>query len=281
MPLDQIDVDQLPSGDEEAEMSFLEHLEVLRWHIIRSLVAIVVVAVIVFIAKDVVFDYIIFAPKYEWFLPYQAMCGLSELIGMGQKMCISPPDFDVIATVFGERFIVHIKVSVTLGIIVAFPYIFYEFWKFIRPGLYEAEQKAARGIVGICSALFILGVLFGYFVISPFAVSFLAGYEIADVRSTTSLSSFVTYMTMFTLPAGLIFELPVVVYLFSKLGIIGPEFLRTYRKHAFVLILALSAVITPPDIVTQFLISIPLYVLYEISIRISKRVAKQRAAELA
>lgn len=281
MPLDQIDVDQLGSGTEEAEMSFMEHLEVLRWHIIRSLIAVIIVAIVVFIAKDIVFDYIIFAPKYDWFLPYQTMCSFSEMIGMGQQMCITPPDFDVIATQFGERFIVHIKVSIILGIIVAFPYIFYEFWKFIRPGLYEEEQKAARGIVFVCSALFLTGVCFGYFVISPFAVTFLAGYEIADVRSTTSLSSFVTYMTMFTLPAGLIFELPIVVYLFSKLGIIGPDFLRTYRKHAFIIILMLSAMITPPDIVTQFLISIPLYILYEVSIRISKRVVAQREKELA
>lgn len=280
MALDQVDVDKLDSGEEQGEMTFLEHLEELRWHIVRSLVAIVIVAIVVFVAKEIVFDYIIFAPKYDWFLPYQAICGLSELLGLGDTMCLSPPDFDIIATKFGERFIVHIKVSVILGLIVAFPYVFYEFWKFIRPGLYEEEQKAARGVVFICSTLFLLGVCFGYFVISPFAVSFLAGYEIADVRSTTSLDSFVTYMTMFTLPAGLIFELPVVVYFFSKIGLVGPEFLRTYRKHAFIIILMMSAVITPPDVVTQFLISIPLYFLYEISIRISKRVVAQREAEL-
>lgn len=280
MPLDQIDVDKMVVPEEEAEMTFLEHLEELRWHIVRSIIAIVVFGIVIFIAKEFVFDYIIFGPKSENFLSYRAMCSFSNWIGMGSQLCLVPPEFAVIATEFGERFVVHIKVSIILGFILSFPYIFWEMWRFIKPGLYEEEQKAARGVVFICSFLFLTGVLFGYYIISPFAVTFLAGYSIADVQSTTSLSSFVSYMTMFTLPTGLVFELPVIVFFFTKIGLIGPEFLRAYRRHSFILILMLAAMITPPDVVTQFLIGVPLYFLYEISIIISARVEKQRELEL-
>jgi sec-independent protein translocase protein TatC len=185
MPLDQIDVDKIEAPEKEAEMTFLEHLEELRWHIVRSIAAIVIFGIIIFLAKDFVFDQIIFAPKYKEFFSYQIMCRFYEWIGMGTQLCLTPPAFDVIATEFGERFVVHIKVSVILGFIISFPYIFWEVWRFIKPGLYQEEQKAARGVVFICSALFLMGVLFGYYIISPFAVTFLAGYDIADVKSTT------------------------------------------------------------------------------------------------
>ena len=278
MALDQVDVDKLTleSDVEEKEMTFLEHLEELRWHIIRSIVAIVIFGIVVFIAKDFVFNSIIFAPKYDWFISYKAICSLSVWLGLGSNLCLQPPDFDILATQFGERFVVHVKVAIIMGFIASFPYIFWEMWRFIRPGLYENERKAAQGVVFICSSLFLMGVLFGYFVISPFAVTFLAGYDITDVQSTTSLSSFVNYMTMFTLPTGIVFELPVVVYFFTKIGLIGPDFLRTYRKHAFIIILIMAAIITPPDVVTQFLIGVPLYFLYEVSIIISKRVERQQ-----
>ena len=195
---------------------------------------------------------------------------------MGKTLCMVPPAFQLIATEFGEKFIVHIKVSVMLGFVVSFPYVFYQFWSFIAPGLYEEERKAARGVVFICSSLFIAGILFGYFIISPFAVSFLAGYEIKDVASTTTLSSYVSYMMMFTIPTGVIFELPVVVFFLAKVGLITAEFMQTYRRHAFVVILILAAIITPPDVVTQLLIGFPLYILYEISIIIARRVEKKQ-----
>ena len=160
---------------------------------------------------------------------------------MGETLCMKPPDFSIISVDFGERFIVHLKVSVILGFIVAFPYVFYQFWSFIAPGLYDEERKAARGVVFICSFLFMMGVCFGYFIISPFAVSFLAGYEIKDVASTPSLSSLVSYMTMFTLPTGIIFELPVVIYFLAKVGLVTAEFMKAYRRHAIVVILVMAA----------------------------------------
>lgn len=274
MALDQVDVDNYQE-QQEKEMSFFDHIEELRWHLVRAVLSIVVVGVVVFLAKDFVFNTVIFGPRNEGFWSYRGVCNLSELLGMGTTLCMTPTDFQIIATEFGERFIVHLKVSAILGFVVAFPYVFYQFWSFIAPGLYDEERKAARGVVFICSSLFILGVLFGYFIISPFAVNFLAGYAIEGVSATTSLSSYVGYMTMFTVPTGIVFELPVVVYFLAKVGLVTAEFMRSYRRHAIVVILIMAALITPPDVVTQFLIGIPLYFLYEVSILIAKRVEKK------
>ncbi|MEL6865841.1 MAG: twin-arginine translocase subunit TatC [Bacteroidota bacterium] len=269
MPLDQIDVDQesLNVGDEK-EMSFLDHLEELRWHLIRSVASIALFAVVVFLPGQWVFDNIILAPKQSSFITYQIINGIFPGLNF------YPPDFQLITKELGEQFIVHLKVSMLLGLVISFPYIFWEIWRFIKPGLYETEQKAARGIVLVCSLLFLSGVFFGYFVISPFAITFLAGYNVGAVSAPT-LASYVSYMTMFTVPTGLVFELPIVVYFLSKVGLLYPDFMRSYRRHAFVIILIMAAVITPPDVITQFLIGMPLFLLYEVSIVICQRVTKR------
>lgn len=259
----------------EKEMSFLEHLEELRWHIIRSLAAIVFFAIITFIAKEFVFDEIIFAPRNADFFTYRFFCGISE------HTCIQPNHFDIIPRELGEQFFTHLKVSFWLGLIIAFPYVFFELWRFIKPGLHPKEQKAARGSVFICSTLFLLGVLFGYYILSPFAIRFLGGYQVGiNVINSTSLASYVNYMTMFVIPTGIVFELPVVIYFLSKIGLVTPEFLRKYRKHSIVFILILSAIITPPDVITQVLISIPIVLLYEVGIYISKMVVKKANQDL-
>jgi sec-independent protein translocase protein TatC len=196
-------------------------------------------------------------------------------------MCFTPPEFEKIAIGFAETFIMSIKVCFIAGFFVAFPYVFYQIWTFVRPGLYKNERSATRGIVAICSFLFLTGVLFGYFVISPFAINFLGGYNIPGVTNAPTISSFITYMVMFTAPAGLIFELPIVVYFLSKIGLVTPDVMRTYRRHAIIAVLILAALITPPDVVTQFLIGIPLFVLYEISIFVSARVVKKEEAKWA
>jgi len=258
------------SAGVEKEMSFLDHLEELRWHIIRSLFSVFFFAIIVFMFKDLVFDKIILAPKRESFITYRVICGLSDFF------CFTPPDFTILPRELGEQFFTHIKVSIWLGIIISFPYIFWEMWRFIKPGLYSNEQQATRGVVFVCSTLFLLGVMFGYFIISPFAVSFLAGYNISpEVISSPTLASYVSSITMFTIPSGIIFELPIVVYFFSRIGLLSPEIMKQYRKHAIVFILLFAAVITPPDVVTQFLIGIPVLFLYELSISISKRAYKK------
>ena len=254
----------------EKEMSFLDHLEELRWHIIRSLLSIVVFGTIVFLFKDFVFNTIILGPKNPDFPTYRIICGISE------TLCFSPPDFKLLPRELGEQFITHLKVSAWLGIIISFPYIFWELWRFVKPGLYKNEQKAARGIVFICSSLFLIGVLFGYYIISPFAVSFLAGYNISDeIISSPTLASYVNNVTMFTVPTGIIFELPIVVYFLSRIGLVTPELMKNYRRHAIIIILLFAAIITPPDVVTQFLIGLPVFFLYEMSIHISRRAYKK------
>lgn len=276
MPLDQVDVDKL--AGQEAEMSFLDHLEALRWHIFRSAVAILVITVGVFLAKDFVFGTVIFGPTQQDFITYRLFCQLGAAIGAAGTLCMTVDPVKWITPVFGETFIIHMRVSFILGFICSFPYIFWEIWSFIKPGLYTAEQKAARGTVFICSLLFMTGVLFGYFIISPFAVSFLLGYELPGVEPMPSLESYISYLSLFTVPAGLIFELPVLVYFLTKVGILSSSIMKDYRKHAVVVLLVISAIVTPPDPITLVLLGFPLYALYEGSIMIARRVERKQAA---
>ena len=263
-----------PPAKQPDEMSFLEHLEALRWHIIRALASIVIVGIGVFAAKTFVFDTIILGPVEKDFPTYRWFCEL------GESLCFYPEGLQIITRDISEQFMVHIRVSIWLGLIIAFPYVFWEFWRFVRPGLLEKERTAARGVVIICSLLFLTGVLFGYFIISPFAISFLSAYSVsAKVENTTTLSTLVNSMVMFTIPVGLVFELPIVVYFLAKVGLVSSSFLRTYRRHAIVVILIVAAIITPPDVISQLLVSLPLFLLYEVGIVIAKRIEKKQALE--
>lgn len=285
MPLDQIDVDKQlppPEGAEQGpEMSFLDHLEELRWRILRSFGVVVGLGVLLFIVKGWLFDTVILGPFNKDFFSYKMFCAFSDTIGISGALCFEPPELGIQAIGFAEPFITSIKVAFISGFFLAFPYVFYQFWLFISPGLYDNERKATRGIVFICSSLFFMGVLFGYFIISPFAINFLGNFVLPNVNNTPTLASVISYMVMFTAPAGMIFELPVVVYFLSRIGLVTPEGMRKYRRHSIIGVLLLSALITPPDVITQFLIGIPLYILYELSIFISRRVQKQLEKEMA
>lgn len=275
MALDQVDVDTLEEK-EGNEMSFLDHLEALRWHILRSVLAILFFAIIIFIAKDFVFRNIIFGPRYKDFLTYRILCSISD------SMCIDPPQFIIATREVGEAFMMHMMVSFWMGFVLAIPILLWEVWKFIKPGLYPKEQKAASGFVIISTLLFILGVLFGYYVVAPLAITFLAGYTIEGVAAQPTLSSYVDSMVMFTLPIGLVFELPVIVYFLAKIGLLTADFMKKYRKHAVVVLLIIAAVVTPsPDIASQLLVFIPLYALYEASIFVAKKVQRELEAEEA
>jgi sec-independent protein translocase protein TatC len=257
-------------AEDGKEMSFLDHLEELRWHLIRAALAIVISGIVVFLAKTFVFEQIIFAPKHAEFITYRIFCQLGEF------SCFYPPEFQLITRELGEQFFVHIQVSIWLGFILASPFVFWEVWRFVKPGLLPKEQTAAKGLVLMCSLLFLLGVSFGYYIISPFAIAFLAGYQVGvDAISSPTLSSYVSNMTMFTIPTGFVFELPILVYFLSRVGLLSASFMATYRKHAIIIILVVAAVITPPDVITQILIGIPILVLYEISILIAKRTEKK------
>lgn len=282
MALDQTDVDnyewkegELKLREDDVDMSFLDHLEQLRWHIIRSLVAIILLGIVLFIVNGWYFDKILLGPTHKDFISYQWFCQISSSLNLGDVLCFEPPEFKGIAVNFAESFVTAIKMSFVGGFVLAFPYVFYEIWRFVSPGLYKTERKATKGIVFICSFLFLTGVSFGYFIISPFAINFLLGFTIPGIENTPTLNSVISYMTMFTLPAGLIFELPIVVYFLAKIGLVTPSLMRQYRRHSIIAILLLSALLTPPDVVTQFLIGIPLYILYEISILVATRTSKK------
>ncbi|HFA51856.1 MAG TPA: twin-arginine translocase subunit TatC [Bacteroidetes bacterium] len=280
MALDQVDVDKLEQQNgQETEMSFFDHLEELRWHILRSAVAVFIFAIAAFLMPDLVFQDIILAPTKKDFVSYGIMCDLSHFLHMGKTLCISPKPFDFVNKEFGELFFMHIKISFMVGVVCAFPYLFWEIWKFVKPGLYEEEKKRTRFAVAICSALFFIGVLFGYFIISPFAITFLANYNLPGAGSfQPAFGSYISYIVMLTLPVGIVFEMPVLVYVLAKLGLVTSALMRTYRKHAIVIIVVLASVITPPDVASQILISLPLLLLYQVSIGIAKRVEKKEMA---
>jgi len=257
------------SPEETSEMGFLDHLEELRWHVIRAGISVVVFAVIALVFQKEVFEYIIYAPKKADFITYRLFCAISD------ATCFSPPELPLITRELGEQFFMGITVSLYLGVVASFPYIFYEFWKFIKPGLYDKEIKIANRLIGVTSLLFILGVSFGYYIIAPFAITFLGSYSVGtEATNSPTLSSYVNYLTMFTIPVGLAFELPIVVYFLAKIGLVGPEIMKKFRREAFLVIFIVAAVITPPDALTQILVGIPMYILYEISITVAARVVK-------
>jgi sec-independent protein translocase protein TatC len=279
MPLDQLHEHERIEK-EKGEMSFFEHISELRKHILRAAAAILIGGIACFIYTQFVFQQLIFGPKNADFITFKVLCSLSNRFGWGEAMCFKPPQFTLITRQMGEVLMQQIYVSFWLGLIVAFPYVLWEIWRFISPGLYEKERKAASGVILVCSLLFFFGIAFGYFIIAPFSISFLAGQTLEGVQVAPTLDSYVTYLTMFTIPTGLIFEMPVAAYFFSKIGLLGPAFMRSYRRHAVVVLLIIAAIITPPDIVSQTMVFIPLYALYEVSIAVVARTAANRAKAL-
>ena len=256
-------------------MSFLEHLEDLRWHVLRSIVAILITALAAFLAKNFVFEVLLFGPKKTDFLTYKILCQVSNLIGFDDSFCISEFPFRIQSRTMAGQFSAHIWTSITLGFVVAFPYVVYQFWKFISPGLYANEKKTASGFISISSLLFFMGVLFGYYVVTPLSIRFLGTYNVsAEIFNDFDLNSYTALVRASVLASGLIFELPILVYFLTKIGLITPELMRKYRKIALVLVMFLSAVITPPDVASQIIVAIPVLILYEMSIFISKRVVR-------
>lgn len=263
------------------ELTFLEHLEELRWHIIRSVIAILVIAIAAFIFHRIIFDVIILAPKTPEFFTNRMFCKFGTWVNV-PALCINANEFEIININMAGQFMTHILVSIIAGVIVAFPYIFFEFWIFMKPALYQKEKRVASGATFYSSLLFILGILFGYFIITPLSVHFLGSYKVSEqVSNQINLVSYISTVSSVTLASGLIFELPIMVYFLTKIGLLTPQWLKKYRKHSVVVILALSAIITPPDIFSQVLVCFPLLLLYEIGIGISKRILAKEEAKLA
>lgn len=265
----------------ESEMSFLDHLEVMRWHLLRSILAVVIMALVAFVFKEIVFDKIILAPKEPAFPTNRWLCQLGDLLGL-EKICINQNPFSLQTVKMAEQFSMHIIVSMVAGMVIAFPYVFWEIWRFIMPALYDNEKQTANGAVFFTSLLFVLGVAFGYYIISPLSVNFLGNYKVSEsVISAPTLRSYVQTITSVVLASGIVFQLPILIYFLSKVGLVTPGFLKKYRRHSLILIVTLSAIITPPDVFSQILVAFPLMILYEIGITISKRIVKQQEEAMA
>lgn len=264
----------------EKEMTFLDHLEELRWHLIRATFSVIILGSVAFLLKGFIFDYILFGPKKTDFVTYQWFCQISQTLGQGNSFCITEMPFRIQSRTMAGQFSAHLWTSILAGFIVGFPYVLYEFWRFISPGLHVNERKNARGFILVASLLFFLGVLFGYYIVTPLSINFLGNYTVSqEVFNDFDLSSYIGMLRASVLASGLIFELPILIYFFTKIGLLSPTFLRKNRKFALVIVLSVSAIITPPDIASQIIVTIPVLILYEVSIWISKWVYKRQQRE--
>jgi sec-independent protein translocase protein TatC len=269
MPLDQVNVDEL-EDESGKEMSFFDHISELRGHLVRSALVILVLMLVIFCLKDYT-EEIVRAHLDPNFVTYRVLCGFSD------TMCFSVPKINFQTTGIMDAFTTHMSVSFWLAISLGFPYLVWELWRFVKPGLHEKEQKAAGGMIAIIGMLFFVGVLFGYFAVAPMAIVFLASYEFAGAVMTPKLDEYTSSLVMFTIPLGFVFELPVILYFLGKIGIVSTELLRNSRRYAIVILMVIAAVLTPsPDIVSMLLLFAPLYALYEASILIVAREEKRQ-----
>ncbi|NSL89707.1 twin-arginine translocase subunit TatC [Chitinophaga sp. Mgbs1] len=268
------------NNEDKAEMSFFDHLEDLRWHLVRSALALVAFSIFGFVYTKEILDNVIFGPTNANFPSYIALCKLGHWIGMGDKLCITPVKVQFLNYKMVGQIMLQFKLAFIIGFICAFPYIFWEFWRFVKPALKEKELKGARGAIFWVSFQFFLGICFAYFLMAPFTINFLASYTVTDkALNQFFIDDYFDLMSQIVLGMGILFELPILVFFLTKLGILTPDFLRAYRRHAIVVILILAAIITPPDLVDQLIVFTPLYLLYEISIFISKKALRDREAK--
>jgi len=257
-------------------MSFLEHLEELRWHIIRAVIAVAFFAVFAFIMKDFIFTEIIFKPKMPDFWTNRMLAKFGELVG-STSLNINQHPLKLVSLKMSDQFMLHFTVAIIAGLIMASPFVFYEIWRFIKPALYDKEKKHASGAVFFTSLLFVIGILFGYFLIVPLSIDFLTTYSVSpEVENQINMRSYISTVTSITFASGFIFLLPIFSFFLSKVGILTPRFMRDYRRHSYVILFLVAAIITPPDVFSQIMVAIPLVFLYEASIFISAFVVKKR-----
>jgi len=272
-------LDQYKDDEEEEGMSFLDHLEQLRWHLLRSISAILIFMVAAFLSKSFVFGIVILGPSKIDFITYRVLCQISDALSI-PALCIQELPFIIQSRQMTGQFSMHITSSLIVGLIVAFPYVFWEVWRFISPGLYDKERNAARGAVFFVSLLFFMGAAFGYFILAPLSINFLSNYQLdPSIANEFDITSYISTLAMLVLASAVMFQLPIVIYFLTKAGLVSSVLLKTYRRHAIVGILVVSALITPPDVISQILIAMPILVLYEAGIFIAKRLERQQREE--
>jgi sec-independent protein translocase protein TatC len=268
---------------EPEELSFMGHLEALRWHLMRSVIVWLAAAIIIFVFIDWVYDEIILAPASEHFITYSGLCRFSHWIGIGDRLCMPPIKIDFQVTAVNGTFTSAISIALIGAIIIAFPYLFWEFWRFVKPALSPKEKKSARGSIFWVSLCFFIGAAFGYYLLAPFTFNFLASFTLGKsgmILYRPSINDYIDSLTNLVLGCGIAFELPILAYVLGKIGLITSKFLKKYRKYAFIIILVVAAIITPsPDITSQIIVAVPLLFLYEISIFLVARIDKRKAKE--
>ncbi|MBK0370741.1 twin-arginine translocase subunit TatC [Flavobacterium agrisoli] len=258
------------------EMSFLDHLEELRWLLVRSTIAIIIMAIATYFISDYLFDVIIFGPTRPTFFTYVFFCDLAHQLGV-DSICITDLSFVIQNTEMEGQVNIFVWMCILCGFILSFPYILWEIWRFISPALYHNEKKNARLFIVVSSLLFFLGVLFGYFIIIPMSINFVATFTISDVVvNQFTIDSYIGLVKTSVLAGGLFFELPIIIYFLTALGLVTPQILRQYWKYAVIAILIIAAIVTPPDVVSQTIVALPMLLIYEISILISKLVYKKQ-----
>lgn len=265
----------------EKTMSFWDHLDELRMHIIRSILAVVVLAFIAFLNRAFIFDQVILAPSTSDFATNRALCWFGDILSL-PSICMGEMKLTIININMSGQFLTHMYISLVTGFIFAFPYILWEIWRFVRPAMYENEKKYSQGGVFISTLLFLLGILFSYYLIVPLTINFLGTYQVSErVLNQISLNSYISTVVSVTFAVGVVFELPILVYFLTKIGLLTPQFMRKNRKYMYVGLLILAAIITPPDMFSQILVVLPLIGLYEFSIGVSKRMYKKNQMEEA
>jgi sec-independent protein translocase protein TatC len=268
------------STTEGTEMSFLQHLEELRWHLVRSAIVVTVFAILAFCLNDFLFDVVIFGPLQQDFISYRALCALGHNIGAGDVMCMTVRQPHLQTLSASEQFFNHMWISLVSGLIIGFPFVLWELWKFIRPALKNQEVGPVKVFVVIASVLFLIGICFGYFLLFPMSYNFLINYQVSSsgiVQTQNTFDDYISLISTMTLVSGIIFEMPVLVYFLSKMTLLTPQFMRKYRKHAVVIILIAAAIITPsPDVTSQMVVAVPMYLLYELSVFVSAWVVKNQ-----
>ncbi len=263
----------------QAEMSFFDHLNVLRRHLIRAAVAIIIFTTLAFCYYDFIFDTIIMGPKRVDFWTYRMMCLIGERFDMGPDFCVKQIPFNIINTDMAGQFTLQMNSSLLIGVVLGFPYLLFELWRFVKPALHEKERQSASGFTFYASVLFLLGLLFGYFIISPLSINFLANYQVSQaIQNQITIDSYLSTVATLSLGTGIVFELPVLIFILSKLGLMTPHLMRSTRRYAIVIILIIAAIVTPtPDALTMLTVSFPLFILYELSIFVSSMVEKKNA----
>jgi sec-independent protein translocase protein TatC len=268
--------------DDGAEMSFIEHLEVFRGHILRSVIAIVIGAVVVGIYNDFFIQKIIMGPTHSDFPTYGWLCSMGHSLGLGDALCMKEVGVKMQSTTVSGQFSMFFTVLIVGGLVIAFPYVFWEFWSFIKPGLTKKESSKTQGAIFWVSLLFFIGILFGYFVLAPYTVNFFANFQLDEnIENRWSVGSYIDTLVPLILGTGLAFQLPLAILFLTKIGVVSPSYLRRVRKYAIVVIVIIAGVITPPDVISQVIVAVPLLLLYEVSILLSARVVREKAKEEA